>query len=105
MKYKVPREQLQVWLSFLTTPQHELYPHPRGLDCGPCVSERCGRVPCYSSETPAGIGFVNWRPTPDTRFIRDIRNDLELQEDEVLAVECASVGVVPFDRRNKHDFV
>lgn len=75
---KFPLEKVQGWLSFFTTAVDGLYPHPRGFDCGPCSSARCGRVPCMASETPDGVGLVNWKPTMNVRLIQELRTGLGL---------------------------
>jgi len=42
---KYPKSDLEKMLKFFTTPKDDLYPHPRGFDCGPCLTERCGYIP------------------------------------------------------------
>lgn len=95
---KFPGEQVQGWLTFFTTAVDGLYPHPRGFDCGPCSSDRCGRIPCMTSETPDGAGLVNWQPKMNVQIIRELRIGLGIAQQDVACQlqECdGDVAVAP----------
>jgi hypothetical protein len=75
---KFPRERVESWLAFFTTPKNGLYPHPRGYDCGDCKASSTCRMDCMSSVTPQGVGLINWQNKPCTSLIADLRIGLGL---------------------------
>jgi hypothetical protein len=83
---KFPREKVEGWLTFFTTKQNDLWPHLRGFECGPCIGH-CS-LPCHTSETPNGIGPVNWQAKPCTEIIAKLRRGLGL--DAVTSTETTT---------------
>jgi hypothetical protein len=73
-----PRERVEAWLTFFTTPKNGLYPHPRGYDCGDCEASSSCRMDCMSSATPQGVGLINWQNKPHASLIAELRAGLKL---------------------------